>query len=155
MSDRVGPSPVELTLDVPVDAPEQAVWDAVVDWDHQGEWMLGTRVRGTVQGGAGVGGGLEAFTGVGRVGFLDTMVITAWDPPHRCEVLHTGKLVRGTGIFEVRAEGDRSRFVWTERLELPLGRLGQLAWRAVRPAAAAGIKRSLEKLARQIEARQV
>src|SRR4051794_12601106 len=121
MADRIDPSTVELTLEVPVAAPEQAVWDAVVDWDHQGEWMVGTRVRGTVQGGVGVGGGLEAFTGVGGVGFLDTMIITAGDPPHRCEVLHTGKLIRGTGIFEVRADADRSTFVWTEHLELPLG----------------------------------
>ena len=154
MADPVEPEPGELSLDVEVDAPQQAVWDAVVDWDHQGDWMLGTRVRGTVQGGAGVGGGLEAFSGVGRLGFLDTMVITVWDPPNRCEVTHTGKLIRGTGVFEVRAEGDRSRFVWTERLELPLGTVGRLGWRAVRPAAAVGIKRSLEKLARQIEARQ-
>lgn len=154
MADRDDREPVELTLPVAVDAPQRAVWDAVVDWDHQSDWMLGTRVRGTVQGGVGVGGGLEAFTGVGRLGFLDTMVITAWDPPNRCEVEHTGKLVRGTGIFEVLPEGDGSRFVWTERLELPLGRVGRLGWSVVRPAAAIGIKRSLEKLGRQIEAGQ-
>ena len=41
--------------------------------------VLGTEVRATEQGGVGVGGGIEAFTGVGRLGFLDTMVITEWD----------------------------------------------------------------------------
>lgn len=141
----------ELRLDVHIDAAPEAVWDAVVDWDRQGEWMLGTRVRGTVGGGVGVGGRLEAFTGVGRLGFLDTMVITEWDPPRRCVVTHTGKPVTGTGVFEVVPEGGGSRFLWAEQLELPYGRLGRLAWPIVRPLAAAGVRRSLLRLARSLE----
>jgi uncharacterized protein YndB with AHSA1/START domain len=143
--------PADLSLDVEVAAPAQAVWDAVVDWDRQGDWMLGTRVRGTVQSGVGVGGGVEAFTGVGRVGFFDTMVITGWEPPRRCEVEHTGRVVRGTGVFEVLDLRDRSRFVWTERLQLPLGWAGRLGWPLVRPAMVAGVRLSLERLARQVE----
>ena len=116
----------DLTVTIDIDAPVQRVWDAVVDWDNQGDWMLGTQVRGTVQSGVGVGGGLEAFTGVRGIGFLDTMEITAWDPPHRCDVRHTGRLVRGTGVFEVLAlpGGQRSRFVWQESLEPAAGRRG-------------------------------
>jgi hypothetical protein len=143
--------PADLSLDVEVAAPAQAVWDAVVDWDRQGDWMLGTRVRGTVQSGVGVGGGVEAFTGVGRVGFFDTMVITGWEPPRRCEVEHTGRVVRGTGVFEVLDLRDRSRFVWTERLQLPLGWAGRLGWPLVRPAMVAGVRLSLKRLARQVE----
>lgn len=146
--------PVELVLDVDVDASPQVVWDAVVDWQSQGEWMLGTRVRGTAADGIGVGGGIEAFTGIGRLGFLDTMVITAWDPPHRCDVEHTGRVVRGTGVFEVLAlpGGDRSRFVWTERLILPLGILGRAGWPLVKPLFAAGVRLSLKRFARHVEA---
>jgi hypothetical protein len=61
--------------------------------------------------------------------------------------------VRGTGTFAVEAgPGDGSRFVWTERLDLPLGRVGRLGWPVVRPLFAAGVRRSLRKLAREVEA---
>jgi hypothetical protein len=138
-----------IVLEVEVDAPAAATFEAAVDWDRQGEWMLGTRVRGTAQQGRGVGGGIEAFTGIGRLGFLDTMEITAWDPPRRCDVLHTGWLVRGTGSFEVLDRGDgRSAFRWSEELELPWGRLGRAGWPLVRPLFVAGVRRSLVRFAR-------
>ena len=141
--------PVTLTLSVDVDAPVEDTWRAAVDWERQGEWVLGTTVRGT---GQAVGGTLEAFTGIGRVGFLDTMEITAWEPPHRCEVLHTGRVVRGTGVFLVQERpGGTSRFVWEETLELPLGAVGRLGWPLVRPLFAAGVQRSLRKFARMVE----
>jgi len=142
-----------IVLTVPVSAPAAATWAGAVDWDGQGEWMLGTRVAGTAQGGVGVGGGIEAFTGVGRLGFVDTMVITRWEPPQRCHVLHTGRLVRGTGAFEVQERGvDRSVFVWREDLELPLGALGRLGWPLVRPLFTAGVRLSLRRFARWVEA---
>lgn len=142
-----------IAVDVVIDAPPEAVWSAVTDWPRQSEWMLGTVVRSTDLDGVGVGGGLEAFTGVGRLGFLDTMVITEWDPPRRCVVLHTGKVVKGLGIFEVVAlPGGRSRFVWAEELDLPLGVLGKAGWPIVRPGFAWGVGRSLQKLARDVEA---
>jgi uncharacterized protein YndB with AHSA1/START domain len=140
--------------EVDVDAPVEQVWAAAVDWDRQGEWVLGTRVRGTAQQGQGVGGGIEAFTGVGRVGFLDTMEITEWAPPHRCGVLHTGRVVRGTGLFEVVDLGDgRSRFVWSEDLELPLGAVGRAGWPVVRPLFTAGLRRSLARFAAWVPTR--
>ncbi len=141
-----------IAVDVMVAAPPQLVWDAITDWPRQSEWMLGTTVRATDLGGVGVGGGIEAFTGVGKAGFLDTMVITEWDPPRRCVVRHTGAVVKGLGIFEVIAvPGNRSRFVWAEELDLPLGVLGRLGWPLVRPGFAWGVRRSLNKLARDIE----
>ncbi len=141
-------------MDVEVDAPVEQTWQAATDWDRQGEWMMGTRVRGTALGGQGVGGGIEAFTGLGRVGFLDTMEITAWDPPYRCAVLHTGRVVRGTGVFEVRDLGaGRSAFVWSEQLDLPLGALGRGGWLLVRPLFLRGLRRSLDRFAQWVPGR--
>lgn len=141
---------LELTVDV--DAPVADTWAGATDWARQGEWMLGTRVRGTVQDGIGTGGGVEAFTGIGRLGFLDTMQITLWQPPTRCHVLHTGRVVRGTGEFEVRDRGEgRSTFVWREDLELPLGALGRAGWWVLRPVFAAGVRASLRAFARWVE----
>ena len=141
-----------LELDVVVEAPVERVFAAMADWESQGAWMLGTAVRTTGGGGVGVGATLEAFTGVGKIGFLDTMVITEWDPPHRVVVEHTGRVVRGSGVMEVVAlPGNRSRFIWSEQLELPLGAAGRLGWRVVRPAFALGVQRSLDTFGRLIE----
>jgi hypothetical protein len=126
-----------IELRVAVDAPATRTWAALTDWDRQGEWMLGTRVRVTAGDGAGVGSELTAFTGIGPVGFTDTMRITAWEPPLRCAVDHTGRLVRGTGEFLVVPHGARSELVWAEDVALPLN----LAF-------APGVKLSLLRFAR-------
>ncbi len=142
-----------LVLRTDVDASVEQTWAGAVDWAGQGEWMLGTRVWPTAQDGQGVGGGIAAFTGLGRLGFLDPMVITRWEPPRSCHVLHTGRLVRGTGAFDVEPRGEgRSTFVWREDLELPLGPLGRLGWPLVRPLLASGVRLSLRRFARWVEA---
>jgi hypothetical protein len=122
---------LEVTSRVLVAAEPERLWQAAMDWARQGDWMLATRVRG----GQGVGARVVAHTGVGPVGFTDTMVITQWYPPHRCVVRHTGRVVRGTGVFEVAWRGADSEFAWTERLRVPWpasGRLGQ--WLIAPPA---------------------
>lgn len=140
----------ELTLHVDVAAPVEQTWAAVVDWDGQGEWMLGTRVESGAQDGRGVGGTLRAFTGLGPVGFWDPMTITGWDPPHRCEVRHEGRLVRGAGTFAVEERPGGSRFIWSERLDLPLGVVGRAGWSLVRPVFAGGVQHSLNRFARLV-----
>ena len=142
----------ELTESVVVAAPPQAVWDRLVDWDAQGEWMLLTRVRGTEQHGQGVGAGIEGWTGLGPLVVHDTMTIRVWEPPVRCVVRHTGRFVRGSGAFEITDLGDgRSRFTWSEWLDLPLGLLGRLGWPLVRPVMRAGVGFSLRRFARAVE----
>jgi uncharacterized protein YndB with AHSA1/START domain len=152
-------SPVTLELRMHMPASEQAVWDAITDWETQGRWMLGTRVWVGQGDGRSIGSRIDAFTGVGRLGFLDTMNITSWDPPRRCEVLHTGRVVRGVGWMGTEpavgvptAEGAASTqscvFIWGERLELPLGWLGRLGWLAVGPLMKLGVRASLVRLQR-------
>jgi hypothetical protein len=145
--------PATLALTVDVDAPAAATWAAATDWATQGTWMLGTTVTPTHQGGQGVGARIEAWTGVGRLGFLDPMEITLWQPPRACHVRHTGRVVRGTGAFEVEARGaNRSRFRWREDLELPLGALGRVGWLLLKPLFAYGVRHSLRRFAEQVAA---
>ena len=135
---------LEITSRVLVRAAPEQVWQAAVDWPRQGGWMWGTRVRG----GHGVGAELSAWTGIGPVGFTDTMVITEWDPPRRCVVRHTGGVVRGGGAFEAIPLGRLCEFRWTEQLELP-GLIAGRAGRAlVRALAQGGLDASLRRFAR-------
>lgn len=139
--------PTEITLEVDVDGPAERTFAAATDWARQREWMLGTDVRGTAQDGRGVGGGISARTGLGPLGFTDTMVITRWDPPYACHVRHTGRLVRGTASFDVRERPGGSTFIWSEQLDLPLGAVGRLGFRVLRPVFAAGVAYSLRQFA--------
>jgi uncharacterized protein YndB with AHSA1/START domain len=138
----------ELVVTQVVAAPAQRVWDVLTDWAVHDRWMLFTHAEG----GSAVGETISAFTGVGRLGFLDTMTITVWEPPRRAVVRHTGTVVRGSGAFEVEPLGDnRSRIVWSEWVVLPLGVVGRLGWPVARLAVRAGVRVSLRRLARYVE----
>ena len=144
-------SRAQLTVRIAVDAPQEAVWDAVTDWPRQSEWMVGTKVWLLEGDGHGIGSRIAARTGVAGVGLLDTMTITKWDPPHRVRVQHDGALLKGPGDIEVRTDGNRSVLTWAEDLELPFGPLGRLGWPVLKPAVRAGFDRSLRNLARSVE----
>jgi uncharacterized protein YndB with AHSA1/START domain len=135
----------ELVASADVAAAPERVWAALTDWSAHDRWMVLTRAHG----GQGQGATIEAFTGVGRVGLRDPMTVLVWEPPERCVVRHTGRVVRGSGAFEVAPlPGGGSRVTWSEWLELPLGRLGRLGWPLVRPLARAGLAWSLRRLGR-------
>ena len=145
---------LEVSSRVLVTATPERVWQVAMDWSRQQDWMWGTRVHG----GTGVGAQVVARTGIGPVGFADAMVITQWDPPRRCVVRHTGRVVRGLGIFEVAQHGERCEFRWTEQLELPLSSAGALGrwvvapfgrW-IVAPLARQGLAASLRRFARLV-----
>ena len=138
----------ELVVTQPVAADQQTTWDALTDWDVHHRWMLFTRAEG----GHAEGESLAAFTGVGKVGFTDTMCITVWEPPDRAVVRHTGTVVRGSGAFEVEAVAPgRSRVVWSEWIDLPLGVVGRLGWPVVRLPLRFFVQLSLKRFARYVE----
>ena len=140
--------------DVMVDAPVDDVFEAFTDWQRQGEWMVGTKVEVRKGDGQSVGSELAAWTGAGPVGFWDYMTITRWEPPYRVDVVHTGSVVKGTGTMEVLAlPQGRSRFVWSEDLDIPLGLLGRIGFPIVKPGFMAGVKHSLKSFARWAEKR--
>ncbi|MTD55027.1 SRPBCC family protein [Amycolatopsis pithecellobii] len=142
----------DLVTSVDIAAPAGTTWLALTDWERQHEWMLGTEVR-IVQGdGRSVGSQLSAFTGLHGVGFTDTMEITAWEPPVRCTVRHSGSVIRGSGAFHVHAKGGQaSTFVWSESLEPPFGPVGRLGWPVARPVLMLGLRQSLRRFARFAE----
>lgn len=144
------PASLTIIAGVTVAATPERVWELALDWHRQREWIWATRTEG----GSGVGATVTAWTGVGPVGFTDTMVITEWDPPRRCVVRHAGKLVRGTAMFEVFPRGARAEFRWTERIVLtpPLpAPLARLAVPVIAQVARAGLGSSLLRFAWLVE----
>ncbi len=137
-----------VTVRVDVDAPPEQTWAAIIDWERQGEWILATTVRQSSTDGIGLGTEIEARTGVGPFGIRDTMRVTEWDPPRLCTMQHTGKLIRGRGIFEVSERSEGSTFSWTEDLELPFGALGRLSWPVVKVLTKWGLQLSVNRFAR-------
>lgn len=145
-----------LAHDITIDAPVDSVFAAISEWTEQHRWMLGTRVELRKGDGQSVGSEIAGWTGVGPIGFWDTMTITHWEPPYRVDVLHTGALVRGTGTMEVVAlPGGRSRFLWSEDFELPLGALGAVGWPVGKWPLLGGVKASLKKFKDVVESGQL
>jgi uncharacterized protein YndB with AHSA1/START domain len=140
----------EASASVDLAADPETVFAAVSDWERQGQWIPLTRVR-VVDGPPGLGQRVVARTAVGRIGFDDSMTVTWWDPPHRCEVLHTGRVVRGTGVFLVEPVDGGSRFTWQERVLVPGGSLARLVWPAARVVTRACLALAQRRLARQLE----
>jgi uncharacterized protein YndB with AHSA1/START domain len=142
----------QLTRDAFVAAPPESVFAAVTDWTSQGSWLPLTRVRVLAGDGCEVGSRIEAATGVRPAVVVDTMEITRFAAPHRVDLRHTGRLVRGSVQIEVLAlPGGTSRVVWTERLHIPGGRFGALAWPVAGMAFGWGLGRSLDLLAHLVE----
>ncbi len=141
-------SPVELSLSVEVKASQQKVFDKIVDWESQGQWMLGTKVSGTKNNGQGLGGEINAWTGFWKIGFNDPMVITQWIEPKIVDVKHIGQIVKGTGSMVVeKIDENNSRFIWSESINLPFGFIGKIGWIIIKPFFVSGIKFSLNKFA--------
>lgn len=143
----------EITVSIEVAASRGTVFAAVTDWENQSNWVLLTKVRGVGTDSHKAGGQIEAFTGFGKIGFLDTMTITNWEDNKLCEVTHTGKVVKGKGIFVVTKHQDGSVFTWTEETEVPFGVFGRMGWFIAKPIIKVSMYASLKRLRRYIEAR--
>jgi carbon monoxide dehydrogenase subunit G len=145
--------------EIDVAAPAAQVWAYVTDWPRQGEWVPHTRVERVDPGdpATAVGGRFRAWSGLGPVGFWDNMTITSWqvspDGGGRCEVLKTGRVVRGEGEFAVVATGPAScRFLWSDMAVVPFGRLGALGFRLVRPVVERFVDQGLRTMKARLEA---
>ena len=138
---------LRISIDLPVS--RSIAWSAIADWESQGSWMLQTKVWVTSEIRDGVGTSIAAFTGpfykrypkFSSIGILDTMTVTTWNPPYSCDVAHTGKIIRGTGRFElVEIDSNRVRFNWSETIECP-----KVVFLAIAPFLWLGVRISLAR----------
>jgi uncharacterized protein YndB with AHSA1/START domain len=147
-----------LTLTIKLDKPVDEVWRYLVDWQGQSKWMLQTKVWSeldqdrSVKNGKGVL--IFAFTGIFpklypklKLGILDTMEITTWKPPHLCEVVHIGRIIRGSGKFELKKVRGGTIFYWQEEIIAP-----KLILLFAKPVLLFGVWLSLRRFTRQVSA---
>jgi hypothetical protein len=146
-----------LELTVEIRQPAKVVWKHLVDWRGQSDWMLQTKVWSeldqdrTIKNGKGVL--IFAFTGLFpnlypkiKLGVLDTMEVTKWQPPTRCDVVHIGRIIRGTGKFELVEKKNVTTFYWSEEIIAPAILLAIL-----KPFILIGVRISLRRFARLVE----
>lgn len=139
-----------IAMSLVIDAPINKVWAALADWESQGEWMLQTTVEVTSDIREGVGTSIAAFTGIGKLGIMDHMTVTSWNPPTVCDVVHTGAIIKGTGRFELTAISKNStRFDWSEEILAP-----RALFLLIAPGLYAGVRISLSALRRQLQQRK-
>jgi uncharacterized protein YndB with AHSA1/START domain len=141
---------LRISLTIPASCDE--VWKKIADWQSQGDWMLHTKVWLTSDQKEGVGTSIAAFTGpfykiypaVKYLGLLDLMRVTHWDPPHRCDVEHFGKLLKGSGTFELTPiASNQTKFDWSETVIAP-----RLVFIVIAPFLYVGVRISLARFAR-------
>lgn len=112
----------DFRVSVTVNASVSEVWNKLVDWKRQGDWMALTRVNSSHLGAvdSNVGTTIDAFTGIGKFGILDRMRVTKWEPPTFCAVDHYGAIIKGIGEFKLtQLPHGQTRFDWFERIEAP------------------------------------
>ena len=141
---------LRISLEIPASCPE--VWAKIADWPSQGDWMLQTKVWLTSEKREGVGTSITAFTGpfykkypkFKNIGLLDVMTVTRWEPPHRCDVEHIGKVLRGSGTFLLTPiNATSTHFDWSETIIAP-----RVLFLLFAPFLYVGVRISLARFAR-------
>lgn len=145
---------MRIELDVPTTAPREVVWDVLVDWERQSEWMLDAKaVHVLTPEREGVGVTIRCPTNLMGFTVQDIMRVTAWEEHEVLEVVHLGNIITGTGAFVLKdGPGDGSTIHWWEEVDPPLGAFGE--WGAstfVAPIIRRIFTRSLTNLAGMAE----
>ena len=148
------------TLRIKISLPcsQERAWQAIANWESQGDWMLQTKVWVTSDIREGVGTSISAFTGplhkfypkFPQLGLLDTMVVTKWQPPAICDVVHTGKILKGSGSFLLTPISDsKTSFDWSETIEC-----SRIKFLLVAPFLWIGVRISLARLSTSLRPRE-
>jgi uncharacterized protein YndB with AHSA1/START domain len=137
---------------VEIDAAPAVVWAHVADVRRHVSWMADAVAVRLIEGPPGTGQRFECDTKIGPIRLTDEMTITAWSPPERMGVRHTG-LVTGSGAFTLTPiDSDRrTRFTWREELRFPWWLGGPVGAAVARPLLAHIWRRNLGALRAELE----
>jgi uncharacterized protein YndB with AHSA1/START domain len=111
---------IEVRRNVPTSIA--SVWATVTDFGAYGRWIPLTSMR-VDDPPVRLGWGFAGKTGLGPLGFLDTMLIIRWEPPAdgrgRFAIRKTGRVLRGWADVELHSTGGGDAgtdIVWREEI---------------------------------------
>ncbi len=118
---------MRLELVQPVAAPREVVWSVLTTWERQPDWMLDAKaVHVLTPERTGVGVTIRCPTNLMGITVQDVMRVTGWEEPAYLEVTHLGRIITGSGAFELVEDGpDATTVTWWEEVDPPLGALGE------------------------------
>jgi uncharacterized protein YndB with AHSA1/START domain len=145
---------MRVRVGVTIDAPPHEVWRAVEPIERHVEWMAdAVRITFTTGQTRGVGTAFDCLTRIGPFRVVDRMVVTEWEPGRAMGIEHRG-IVRGRGRFTLRRRPrGRTRFSWSEKLELPWWMGGPAGAAVAWPVLRAVWRRNLRRLKQSVEER--
>lgn len=142
---------MEVSSSIMLPATAVEVWNVLMDWERQADWMLdadSVTVVSDIREGVGVR--LDVRTRLfGIAVFTEPMEVTAWEPHRRLQIEH-GSIVRGVGTWALEPVDEGTRFTWTEQVELRIPAGGELAARLYRPVMRMLMGRALSGLRRHV-----
>jgi carbon monoxide dehydrogenase subunit G len=117
---------MRLEIEQQVAASPQAVWDVLTEWERQPEWMLDAKeVHVLTPERTGVGVTIRCPTNLLGVTVQDVMRVTRWEEPRVLEIVHLGRIITGSGAFELEEHDGGTSLRWWEEVDPPLGALGE------------------------------
>lgn len=142
--------PVVVSVDI--EASLADVWREAADLASHAEWMADAEsIEFLTDVESGVGTRMAVETKIGPLSTTDIIEVTEWDEPRTIGVVHSG-VVTGTGAFELAPiDGSKTRFTWTEQLELPWFFGGPIGAVVARPIFGWIWRRNLERLKARLE----
>jgi len=143
-------------IETTVAAPRALVWDVLVDWESQSDWMVDAVEIEVVSGQrAGVGTTVRCPTRILGIVIPDVVRVSEWRQRERLAVVHLGSpLVQGGAAFDLADTADMGTHVrWTEDVPVPFGPIGAVLGPVViQPLLRLVFNRSLGRLKRRCEA---
>lgn len=146
---------IQRTVATPVDR----VWATLTDYAAYGRWIPLTTMRVDPPP-TRVGWGFAGKTGLGPVGFLDSMLLTRWEPPTdgggRFAVRKTGRVLAGWADVTVEpTEAGGSVVTWREEIVPKPEALGRLIARATDPVTHRLFATALDRMLAAAEGRDL
>lgn len=140
-----------MQIQIVIAAPVDRVWAHLRNLTAHAEWMSdAASIEFLTEQQEGVGTRLRVMTNVWPFRIADEMTVTDWVENSLITADHVGS-VKGTGTFEVTAEGESTTIVWIENLVFPWWLGGKLGHLVAQPILRRIWTGNLERLKRQVE----
>ena len=112
------PRNIEVSIEVP--APIDEVWADLARLETHSEWMRDAEaIEFLTEQRTGPGTRIRVPTRIGPLTTVDVIEFTAWEPPNRMAISHTGKF-SGVGEIALASTGTGTQVTWRVAVLFPI-----------------------------------